>query len=138
MQYCILKICPPPSGFWPHLQLRPVDGPAKNIPWMILESHRKNVVFLILDFRVKLDNGLKRYYTIVEPSKYDQAEVDILVGPQPANCFDERIALEGSVCMLCLRLLGRSMFLIHVHGLRSVHDTWNSLTKQMTICKRLR
>ena len=29
IQYCILKMCPPPSGFWPPLLLNPGDGPAE-------------------------------------------------------------------------------------------------------------
>ena len=28
IQYCILKMCPPPSGFWPPLLLNPGDGPV--------------------------------------------------------------------------------------------------------------
>jgi len=30
IQYCILKMCPPPSGFWPPLLLNTGDGPARN------------------------------------------------------------------------------------------------------------
>ena len=45
-----------------------------------------------------------------------QAGVDILVSSQLANCVDEWIPLGGWVCISILKLLGRSLCLIHAYG----------------------
>jgi len=80
-----------------------------DIPRMLLASLRLSVVVLTL---FELDDGWKLFYSGVEPAQLAQAEVDILVSPQLASCVDEWIPLGGRVCMLRLKLLGRSQCLI--------------------------
>jgi len=61
---------------------------------------------------MELDDWWKLFYSGVNPAKFAQAVVGILVSPQLANCVDEWIPLGVRLCMLRLKLLGRSLCLI--------------------------
>jgi len=65
---------------------------------------------------VELDDGWKLSCTGVEPAKFTQAEVRILVRPQLVKCVDEWIPLGERVCMLTLKLLDRSVCLIQAYA----------------------
>jgi len=56
---------------------------------------------------LELDNGWKLFSSGVEPAKFAQAGVSILVSPQLASCVDEWVPPGGRVCMLRLKLLDR-------------------------------
>jgi len=61
---------------------------------------------------VELDDGWKLFYHGVEPTKFAQAGVGVLVSPQLTNRVDECISLGEKVCILRLELFDRCLCLI--------------------------
>ena len=67
---------------------------------------------------VELDDVWKLFYSGIASAHFAQAGVGVLVSlsPQLTNSVDEWIPLGGRVCMLMLKLLGRSHCLKQAYG----------------------
>ena len=65
---------------------------------------------------VDLDGGWKLFYSVADPSMYAQAGVGILTRPRLSDCVSDWIPLGLRVCMLKLKVLGRSLCLLQVYA----------------------
>ena len=87
---------------------------------------------------VELDDEWKFFYSGVEPAKFAQAGVGILVSHQLANCVDEWIRQEWGVCMLPLKLLAALCVWYRYTVRTQVHCNRNSWKKLVTPCEELK
>ena len=79
---------------------------------MLLASLR---LIFVLHNTVELEERWKLFYYGFEPAKCAQAGVSTLV-----NWQSVRIPLGGRVCMLRLKLLGHSLYLLQVQGVNAI------------------
>ena len=65
---------------------------------------------------VDLDGRWKLFYSGVDPSMSAQAGVGILTSPRLSDCVSDWIPSGSLVCMLKLKVLGRSLCLLQVYA----------------------
>ena len=65
---------------------------------------------------VELDNGWKLFYSGADPSMSAQAGVGVLSSPLLSDCVSDWIPLGSRVCVLKLKVLDRSLCLLHVYA----------------------
>jgi len=104
-----------------------------DISWMLLSSHRLSVMVLIV---LSWTTGGNFSTPAWSHQRLRRLDCRRFLNPLLANCVDECISLGGMVCMLWLKLLGRSLCLIQAYGPKSstqylefVEESSNALRK---------
>ena len=74
---------------------------------------------------VDVDGGWKLFYSGADPSMSAQADVGILTSSRLIDCESDWIPLGSRVCMLKLKVLGRSLSLLQVYAPNATSQRWS-------------